>query len=47
MINIEDIVKILLDLGGCDAKEEYAKGWDDAIDAVEYEIVKLMNGNIK
>ncbi len=35
------IFKALNDLGGCDAKEEYWKGYDHAIDAAINEISKI------
>lgn len=41
MIEIDIIYKILFELGGCDARDEYSKGWDDAINTVEYEIGKI------
>lgn len=36
-VSTDKIIKILKEihnLGGCDATDDYSKGWDDAIDAV-------------
>lgn len=38
---IEVVLKTLHELGGCDAKNEYTKGWDDAINTAYEEISKL------
>lgn len=38
----EEILKIVADLGGTDASDEYSKGWDEAVNAVYSEINKLV-----
>lgn len=37
---VKEILQILHDIGGCDATDEYSKGWDEAIDTAFYEIKK-------
>lgn len=36
--NIQDLLQDLLDAGGCDASEEYSKGWNEAMEEA-YDIV--------
>ena len=33
LIRRKDVEKMLTELGGCDASEEWERGWDEAIDA--------------
>lgn len=40
-INREAVLNLLDEMGGCDATDEWAKGWDKAIDTVYNEIIKL------
>lgn len=37
----DKVLEILKNLGGCDAKDEYSKGWDDAIDAAYNDVGNL------
>lgn len=37
--DLESVLRIINDVGGCHAVDEYSKGWDDAVDHV-YEAVK-------
>ena len=48
MIKKSDVLDILFELGGCDAKDDYYKGYDDyykgyddAIDLIESEVLRL------
>lgn len=40
---LNDIYKIIFELGGCDALDNYSKGWDDAINAVGNEISRIID----
>lgn len=37
---VTEILKILHDIGGCDAEDEFSRGWDKAIDTAYSEIQK-------
>lgn len=39
------MLSILFELGGCDARDDYYKGYDDAIDLIEREVLKLKEIN--
>ena len=40
---LNDIYKIIYDLGGCDSQDNWCNGWDHAINAVEDQINKLID----
>lgn len=46
MIRKNDVLSILFELGGCDARDDYYKGYDDAIDLIEREVLKLKEINL-
>ena len=39
----KEVLQILHELGGCDATDEWSKGWDEAIDTAYDEIKKRYN----
>ena len=41
LISKDKVLDILKNLGGCDAQDEYSKGWDDAIDAAYNDVGNL------
>lgn len=43
MIEKDKVLEVIHSLGGCDASDEYTKGWDDAISAVYDEVAKLID----
>lgn len=45
-VNTEELLKKVNEIGGCDAKEAYAAGWDKAIEEV-ISIIEDMNSNAK
>ncbi len=40
-INRETVIKKLNEIGGCDAEDEWSKGWDKAIDTAVKAVEKL------
>ena len=43
LISKDKVLDILKNLGGCDAQDEYSKGWDDAVDMVDNDVGNLPN----
>ena len=41
LISKDKVLDILKNLGGCDAQDEYSKGWDDAVDMADNDIGNL------
>lgn len=44
-MNKQDILKIIAELSGCDASDDYAKGWDDACKAIENAVMEAEKVN--
>lgn len=40
-VAIQEVLKIIHNIGGCDASDEYSKGWDDACNTIYGEVEKL------
>ena len=40
---MNELLREINNMGGCDAKDDYSKGWDDAINAVLDKIEELTN----
>ncbi len=32
-VDLDEVTQMIIDLGGCDASDEYSKGWDEAVEA--------------
>lgn len=41
LVDVNEVVKVLTDLGGAGATEEWAKGWDEAINTAINEVLEL------
>jgi len=41
LISKGKVLEVLNILGGCDAQDEYSKGWDDAVDAAYNDVGNL------
>lgn len=38
------VLNLIKEIGGCDAQDQYGKGWDNACDAIYEEVEKLESG---
>lgn len=47
MLILDDIYKIIFDLGGCDSKDSYSQGWDDGLNDLEGMINELIERKLK
>lgn len=41
LVDVDEVVKVLTDLGGVGATEEWVKGWDEAINTAINEVLEL------
>ena len=41
LIRKSDVLRILNEIGGCGAKDDFTKGWDEAINGAYREVEKL------
>lgn len=42
LVSIEDVLALINDTGGCDATEEYTRGWDAALDELYVRISEML-----
>lgn len=42
LVSIEDVLTLINDTGGCDAAEEYTRGWDAACDELHKRIAEML-----